>query len=94
VASAIVADHEAAALAEGATYEAVTGTPATELARRSVDLDLLAVGSRAHGPVRRLLLGSTSTRLVREALCPVLVVPRPVALSVVDEGSPPGAAAR
>jgi nucleotide-binding universal stress UspA family protein len=84
VASAAVAGHEAAAIAEGATYEAVTGTPATELARRSVDLDLLAVGSRAHGPVRRLLLGSTSTRLVREASCPVLVVPRPVALSVVD----------
>jgi nucleotide-binding universal stress UspA family protein len=94
VASAAMPEHEAAAIAEGGTYEAVAGTPATELAGRSADLDLLVVGSRAHGPVRRLLLGSTSTRLVREARCPVLVVPRPVALSVVDEGTQPGAAAR
>ena len=50
VASATVPEHEAAAIAEGATYEAVAGTPAAELARRSADLDLLVVGSRAHGP--------------------------------------------
>jgi nucleotide-binding universal stress UspA family protein len=93
VASATVADHEAAAIAEGATYEAVTGTPATELARRSVDLDLLAVGSRAHGPVRRLLLGSTSTRLVREAVCPLLVLPRSAEAQAADEDVA-GAAAR
>jgi hypothetical protein len=34
------------------------------------------VGSRSHGPLRRLILGSTSRRLVREAACPVLVLPR------------------
>jgi nucleotide-binding universal stress UspA family protein len=79
-----VAEHEAAAIAAGATYEAVNGTPAAELARRSSDLDLLAVGSRGHGPVRRLLLGSTSTRLVREARCPVLIVPRPPVSSARD----------
>jgi nucleotide-binding universal stress UspA family protein len=94
VASAAVPEYEAAAIAEGGTYEAIAGTPATELARRSSDLDFLVVGSRAHGPVRRLLLGSTSTRLVREASCPVLIVPRPVAWSVVDEGAQPGVAAR
>ena len=33
-------------------------------------------GSRDYGPVRRLMLGSTSTRLVREAPCPVLVLTR------------------
>jgi hypothetical protein len=43
------------------------------------------VGSRGHGSVRRLLLGSTSTRLVRDARRPVLVVPRPVACSAEDE---------
>ena len=84
VAAAMVAEHEAAALAEGGSYEAVAGRPATELARRSGGLDLLVVGSRGHGPVRRLLLGSTSTRLVREARCPVLVVPGPV-VSAGDE---------
>jgi nucleotide-binding universal stress UspA family protein len=85
VATGTVAEHEAAAIAAGATYEAVGGTPAAELARRSGDLDLLAVGSRGHGPVRRLLLGSTSTRLVREARCPVLIVPRPSVSAAGDE---------
>ena len=54
----------------------VVGDPATELTRRSGHLDLLVVGSRSHGPLRRLILGSTSRRLVREAACPVLVLPR------------------
>jgi nucleotide-binding universal stress UspA family protein len=85
VASSPVAEHEPDAIADGGTYESVAGRPATELARRSTDVDLLLVGSRGHGPVRRLLLGSTSRRLVREARCPVLVVPRPVAPSVGDE---------
>jgi nucleotide-binding universal stress UspA family protein len=85
VAAAAVAEHEAAARAEGGSYETVAGRPATQLRRRSADLDLLVVGSRGHGPVRRLLLGSTSTRLVREARCPVLVVPGPVDASAGDE---------
>jgi nucleotide-binding universal stress UspA family protein len=40
-------------------------------------VDLLVVGSRGYGTVERVLLGSTSTALIREAPCPVLVVPRP-----------------
>jgi nucleotide-binding universal stress UspA family protein len=55
--------------------EVLVGSPAHELARRSRDLDLLVVGSRSYGPAGRLLLGSTSTRLVREAACPLLVLP-------------------
>lgn len=39
--------------------------------------DLLVAGSRAYGPVRRVLLGSVSTQLAHKAPCPVLVVPRP-----------------
>jgi nucleotide-binding universal stress UspA family protein len=54
-----------------------TGIPAEVLAEASRDLDLLAVGSRGYGPTRRLLLGSVSAQLVREAHCPVLVTPRP-----------------
>jgi nucleotide-binding universal stress UspA family protein len=87
VTSAAGSPHEAIALAEGGTAEAIPGTPATELARRSADLDLLVVGSRGHGMVRRLLLGSTSTRLVREARCPVLVVPRPTAPVVAEQAA-------
>ena len=37
---------------------------------------ILVVGSRGYGPLRRVLLGSVSTRLVQSAPCPVLVVPR------------------
>jgi nucleotide-binding universal stress UspA family protein len=81
VASAASTEREAAARAEGSTLELLAGRPAAALARVSRDLDLLVVGSRAHGPVRRLVLGSTSTRLVREARCPLLVVPRPAAPS-------------
>jgi nucleotide-binding universal stress UspA family protein len=38
--------------------------------------DLLFTGSRAQGPFRRVLLGSVSTHLLRDAACPVVVVPR------------------
>jgi nucleotide-binding universal stress UspA family protein len=54
------------------------GDPAQELARTAVaDGGILVVGSRAYGPVRRVLLGSVSTALVRSAPCPLLVRPRP-----------------
>jgi nucleotide-binding universal stress UspA family protein len=66
----------AAELPDDVTPEVVVGNAWTELASRSADLDLLVVGARAYGPVRRLLLGSTSTRLVRTAACPLLVAPR------------------
>lgn len=38
--------------------------------------DLLFTGSGAKGPFRRVLLGSVSTHLLRDAPCPVVVVPR------------------
>jgi nucleotide-binding universal stress UspA family protein len=56
--------------------EALIGKPAQALSRRAADLDLLVVGSRGWGPVRRLLLGSTSEQVVRDAPSSVLVVPR------------------
>ena len=63
-------------LDDDAVHEVVVGNAWKELASRSADLDLLVVGARAYGPVRRLLLGSTSSRLVRTASCPLLVAPR------------------
>ena len=42
-----------------------------------IGVDLLVPGSRGFGPVMRLLIGSVSSRVIREAPCPVLVVPRP-----------------
>jgi nucleotide-binding universal stress UspA family protein len=40
------------------------------------DVDVLFCGSRGYGPTRRVLLGGVSTRLVRGARRPVVVVPR------------------
>lgn len=51
------------------------GEPAAELVRMSEDVDLLVTGSRDQGALKRLLLGSVSTHLVRHATCPVIVVP-------------------
>jgi nucleotide-binding universal stress UspA family protein len=39
-------------------------------------VDLLVLGSRAYGPVRRALVGSVSSAVVRRTPCPVLVTPR------------------
>lgn len=38
--------------------------------------DILFAGSRGHGPFRRVLMGSVSGHLLREAACPVVIVPR------------------
>jgi nucleotide-binding universal stress UspA family protein len=40
------------------------------------DIDLLFCGSRGYGPARRILLGGVSSKLVRTARSPVIVVPR------------------
>jgi nucleotide-binding universal stress UspA family protein len=69
-------DAVLAELGDIATGEVVVGNPATELAYAGNHLDLLVTGSRGYGPARRLMLGSTSTRLVRQAPCPVLVLTR------------------
>ncbi|HMO83340.1 MAG TPA: universal stress protein [Lacipirellulaceae bacterium] len=37
-------------------------------------IDLIVVGARRHGPVHRLLLGSTSSQVVEHAPCSVLIV--------------------
>lgn len=52
------------------------GKPSAELAAQGVDLDLLVVGSRGYGPVRRVLLGSVAKGVVDAAPCPVFVTPR------------------
>lgn len=52
------------------------GTAPIQLADASADLDLLCLGSRGYGPIRRVLLGSTSADVVNHASSAVLVVPR------------------
>ena len=61
------------------------GDPASELAAQGETLDLLVVGSRGYGPIRRVLLGGVASSVVRLAPCPVMVIPR----SAASEASPP-----
>jgi nucleotide-binding universal stress UspA family protein len=56
----------------------VTGDPAHELAEQSGTLDLLVTGSRGYGPLRAVMAGAVIGRVLRDAACPVLVVPRGV----------------
>jgi nucleotide-binding universal stress UspA family protein len=58
------------------THVVVAHDPADVLCRMSDRFDLLVCGSRGYGPLRAVLLGSVSRRVVGEARCPVLVVPR------------------
>lgn len=67
------------AVPEGIDVEATlsSGDPVRELVgAASAPRTLLVVGSRAYGPVHRVLAGSVSRRLVRSASCPLIVTPR------------------
>jgi nucleotide-binding universal stress UspA family protein len=52
------------------------GSPAEELAKEGARLDLMVIGSRGYGPIRRVLLGGTAHKLLAVATSPVMVVPR------------------
>lgn len=85
------AKHEARELLDGQTrkLEDAGGTvagahlreerPAEEIVALGEELgaDLIVVGSRGRGGIRRVLTGSVSDRVVRRAHCPVLVVRSP-----------------
>jgi nucleotide-binding universal stress UspA family protein len=62
----------------GVEGRVVYGLAGEELAAFGDDVDILVVGSRSYGPVRRLVLGSTSDYLERHARCSLLVLPRSV----------------
>jgi nucleotide-binding universal stress UspA family protein len=56
----------------------ISGEPASALVElATADGALLMLGSRGYGPVRRVLLGTVASALVRGAPCPVVVHPRP-----------------
>jgi nucleotide-binding universal stress UspA family protein len=54
----------------------LTGDPAEEIIAMAKDLqpDLVAIGSRGHGRLAGLLLGSVAQKVLAHAACPVLVV--------------------
>ncbi len=53
----------------------VQGHPAQVLLEAAVGAELLVVGSRGHGTLAGILLGSVSQHCVQHAPCPVVVVP-------------------
>ena len=71
---------EAVARAEAAGVQIrtrlATGDPAEQICAYAEEIDarLIAVGTRGHGTVASLLLGSVSHAVIRTAPCPVLVV--------------------
>ena len=60
----------------GVEGHAVCGLTGEELAKFGDQVDILVVGTRGYGPIRRMVLGSTSAYLERHARCPLLVLPR------------------
>jgi nucleotide-binding universal stress UspA family protein len=56
--------------------DAIEGVTTQVLEAASEKADLLVVGSRGHGKVSRIILGSVSKHLSVHAPCPVVVVPR------------------
>ena len=60
----------------GVDGRAVYGITGEELAAFGDELDVLVAGSRGYGPIRRLVLGSTSNYLERHARCSLVVLPR------------------
>jgi nucleotide-binding universal stress UspA family protein len=70
--------HTAAIAAYGDRVDGTlrNGDAATVLIDASRDADMLVLGSRGYGPMRAVLLGSVSQRVIRHATCPVMVVPR------------------
>jgi nucleotide-binding universal stress UspA family protein len=64
---------------EGMSVERILlyGDPGAELLRFAVSIqaDLIATGSRGHGRVTRMLIGSVATKILRGAPCSVLTVP-------------------
>jgi nucleotide-binding universal stress UspA family protein len=79
-------DRAVAALPDDVRAEAVflTGTPGRALAAQSELVDLMILGSHGYGPTRAVLLGGVTHAVVREAACPVIVLPRGSAHAGLD----------
>jgi nucleotide-binding universal stress UspA family protein len=90
----LMCEEAVAELSDGSQAEVrvVVGLPGRSIAEAiRDDIDILVTGSRAYGPLKAVLLGSTSGYLADHATCPVLVVPRGSRASL--DGSPAAAAA-
>lgn len=67
------------------------GSPERALVAHTGELDLLVVGSRGKGPLAAAWAGSVSSRVIREARCPVLVVERGATFGLAEPLEDPAA---
>jgi nucleotide-binding universal stress UspA family protein len=82
----LAAANKRLALLSGVDARSVYGLTGEELASFGAELDLLVVGSRSYGPLRRLVLGGTSNYLERHARCSLLVLTRAEAIADSGQG--------
>lgn len=75
-----------------ATGEVLEGR--TETLGQREDIDVLVVGSRGYGPLKRVLLGSVATHLIRTATNPLIVYPRGSAQAAETERATAGSGSR
>ena len=78
-AETVLADARLAAAAKGAiriSTQSASGDPAEEIIAlaNARHADLVVIGSRGHGRLAGLLLGSVAQKVVAHASCPVIVV--------------------
>lgn len=64
----------------------LTGDPGSALTEAAKGFDLLVIGSRGYGALRRTLLGSVSAHVVRRAPCPALVLARTTGMDPLGVG--------
>jgi nucleotide-binding universal stress UspA family protein len=60
----------------GAEAEFRIGDAVEILTEASEQLDLLVLGSSGYGPLHAVMVGGVAGRLIRDATCPLIVVPR------------------
>lgn len=72
----LVGFRERLALPVGTLEFLHTGEPAATIVKAAKEwpADVIVIGTRAHGGVRRALLGSVADAVMRHAPCPVLVI--------------------
>ena len=73
----------------GVEGHAVYGIAGEELAAFGDQVNILVVGSRGYGPVKRLVVGSTCDYLERHARCSLIVLPR-IAISASEDSTTSG----
>lgn len=66
----------------------LSGEAGPALADAAKGDDLIVLGSRGYGPLRRVVLGSVTARLAGDAPCPALVLPRGVGVDPLGVREP------